>query len=97
LARETGGGASRDPYGTLTTRQREVLQLTAEGHSRVDIARRLGISSRTSEKHRAIALNKLGLRNRVELVRYALGRGILASSAGPEPGGPKPHDHHKTV
>ena len=75
-----------DPYQTLTAREREMLQLAAEGYSRVGMARRLGISSRTAETHRANALNKLGLRNRVEVVRYALGRGILAPFGG-SPGG----------
>jgi DNA-binding NarL/FixJ family response regulator len=71
-----------DPYQTLTAREREMLQLAAEGYSRVDMARRLGISSRTAETHRANALNKLGLRNRVEMIRYALGRGILVPLGG---------------
>ena len=75
--------AAADPYETLTAREREMFQLAAEGYSRVDMARRLGISSRTAETHRANALNKLGLRNRVEVVRYALGRGILVPLGGP--------------
>lgn len=74
--------AAADPYETLTAREREMLQLAAEGYSRVDMARRLGISSRTAETHRANALNKLGLRNRVEVVRYALARGILVPLGG---------------
>lgn len=69
--------AAADPYQTLTAREREMLQLAAEGYSRVGMAHRLGISSRTAEKHRAKALNKLGLRSRVDVIRYALGRGIL--------------------
>jgi len=74
--------ATRDPYETLTAREREMLQLAAEGYSRVDMARRLGISSRTAETHRANALNKLGLRSRVEVIRYALDRGILVPLGG---------------
>ena len=74
--------ATADPYETLTAREREMLQLAAEGYSRVDMARRLGISSRTAETHRANALKKLGLRNRIEVVRYALGRGILVPVGG---------------
>lgn len=97
LAVKTEGGAALDPYGTLTTRQREVLQLTAEGHARADIGRRLGISARTSERHRATAMAKLGLRNRVEVVRYALARGILVPLGGPEPAGPRRNDHREGV
>ena len=74
--------ATADPYETLTAREREMLQLAAEGYSRVDMARRLGISSRTAETHRANALNKLGLRSRVEVIRYALDRGILVPLGG---------------
>ena len=82
FGRESRRRAVADPYETLTAREREMLQLAAEGYSRVDMARRLGISSRTAETHRANALNKLGLRNRVEVVRYALGRGILVPFGG---------------
>lgn len=74
--------AAADPYETLTAREREMLQLAAEGYSRVDMARRLGISSRTAETHRANALHKLGLRSRAEVIRYALGRGILVPVGG---------------
>lgn len=89
LAAKTRGAAAHDAYETLTTRQREVFQLTAEGHSRVDTARRLRISARTSEAHRADALAKLGLRTRVDVIRYALARRILAPPGGPETSGPK--------
>ena len=81
-ALESQRRAAADPYETLTAREREMLQLAAEGYSRVDMASRLGISSRTAETHRANALNKLGLRNRVEVIRYALGRGILVPLGG---------------
>lgn len=69
--------ASIDPYHALTAREREILQLVAEGHTSVDIAARLFISARTVESHRANFMNKLGLRTQTELVRYALRRGIL--------------------
>lgn len=74
---------SIDLYETLTAREREVLQLTAEGYTRASIARRLDISRRTAEAHRANALHKLRLHDRVELVRYALARGILLPPGGP--------------
>lgn len=67
-----------DPYETLTTREREVLRLAAEGLSNSDIADRLSISPRTVEVHRAHMMKKLGLRNQTHLVRYAIQRGILS-------------------
>jgi two-component system, NarL family, response regulator NreC len=66
-----------DLHDTLTNREREVLQLAAEGHTNAEIAGRLFISPRTVETHRANVLHKLGLRSQTELVRYALQRGIL--------------------
>ena len=66
-----------DIYETLTSREREVLHLVAEGYSNADIAARLSITRRTAETHRARVMRKLGLRNQAELIRYALRRGIL--------------------
>lgn len=66
-----------DPSEGLTTREREVLQLTAEGHSGAHIAERLFISPRTVETHRANLMRKLGVRNQKELVRFAVERGLL--------------------
>jgi two-component system, NarL family, response regulator NreC len=66
-----------DPYDTLTSREREILQLVAEGYSSTGIARRLTISARTAEAHRANAMRKLRLRNQAALIRYALSRGVL--------------------
>lgn len=64
------GRASR-PHDQLTLREREVLQLAAEGNSNATIASLLHISRRTVEMHRARAMRKLGLRNLADLVRYA--------------------------
>ena len=69
--------ASPDPYDLLTTREREVLVLAAEGMTNPDIGTRLGISSRTAETHRANLLRKLGLKGQQTLTRYALRRGLL--------------------
>jgi DNA-binding NarL/FixJ family response regulator len=66
-----------DAYNTLTTREREVLQLAAEGHSNAEIAARLFISRRTVETHRASVFQKLGLQTQTDIVRYALRRGII--------------------
>jgi DNA-binding NarL/FixJ family response regulator len=66
-----------DPYETLTTREREVLHLAAEGRTNAEIAAALGISPRTVETHRGNLMRKLGLRTLTDLIRYALRRGIL--------------------
>jgi DNA-binding NarL/FixJ family response regulator len=68
-------------YLGLTTREREVLQLTAEGHSNTQIAERLSISRRTVEGHRANILRKLNLSSKLELIRYAIHQGIIPASA----------------
>ncbi len=66
-----------DKHETLTTREREVLQLSAEGHTSSVIASRLGISTRTAETHRSRLMHKLGLHTQSDLIRYALKRGII--------------------
>jgi DNA-binding NarL/FixJ family response regulator len=66
-----------DPYETLTNREREVLQMAAEGHSSTEIAERLTISARTVETHRSNLMRKLGLSNQTELIRFAIRKGIL--------------------
>jgi two-component system response regulator NreC len=70
-------GSSLDLYETLTTREREVLQLAAQSCSHADIASRLSISPRTVEAYRANVMRKLGLRTQTDLIRYALRQGIL--------------------
>ncbi len=69
-------GALTDEH--LSPREAEVLQLIALGHTSVEIARMLKLSPRTVETHRARIHQKLGLRTRAELVRYALARGLLS-------------------
>jgi len=66
-----------DSYESLTGREREVLQLVAEGYSSTRIARRLAISVRTAEAHRANVMRKLRLKNYTALIKYALARGVL--------------------
>jgi DNA-binding NarL/FixJ family response regulator len=65
---------SEDP---LTPRETEVVKLIAEGNSSKDIARTLVISEKTVERHRANILEKLGMRDRVHLTRYAIRRGLV--------------------
>ncbi len=74
---ESNQKSASDPYQTLTNREREILQMAAEGYSSAEIGKRLSISPRTAELHRARMMNKLGLKNQTDLVRYAFKRGIL--------------------
>jgi DNA-binding NarL/FixJ family response regulator len=69
----TGGDAGRDP---LSPRETEVVKLIAEGHSTREIAEVLVISEKTVDRHRANVLAKLGMRNRVDITRYAIRRGL---------------------
>ena len=64
-------------YDRLTDREREVLQLIAEGHSNQSIAEQLVISVKTVEAHKAHIMSKLGARNRTDLIRYAIRRGLI--------------------
>jgi DNA-binding NarL/FixJ family response regulator len=64
----------------LTTREQEVLLLTARGHTNKEIAERLKISVKTVEAHKAHAMEKLELKNRADIVRYALRQGWLQES-----------------
>lgn len=66
-----------DPYDTLTTRELEVLDLSAKGGTNAEIASLLCISRRTVESHRASIMRKLGLHTQTDLIRYALQRGLL--------------------
>ena len=62
--------------GRLTPRQREVLQLVAEGHTRKDIASLLNISVKTVEFHKGRIMDRLGLRTASELTKYAVAHGV---------------------
>src|SRR5262249_11854242 len=73
------GGAREHASGSrLTARQREVLQLHAEGRSAKEVAAVLKISIRTAEVHKARILEALGLRTTAELVQYAIRNGIIS-------------------
>jgi len=67
----------RDPYETLTDRERQILHLTAEGYTSREIAERLFISPRTVEKHRENLMAKLGIHSQAELIHYAVQRGLV--------------------
>lgn len=66
-----------NPYANLTPREREVFHLIVEGLSTKEVARKLDLSVKTAENHRYRILEKLDMRNTVELVRYAARRGLL--------------------
>jgi DNA-binding NarL/FixJ family response regulator len=67
----------RTPQTVLTPREDEVLKLIAEGRSSKEIARDLTIAVKTVERHRANILAKLGMRDRVDLTRYAIRAGLI--------------------
>jgi DNA-binding NarL/FixJ family response regulator len=67
----------RDPYDSLTDREKQVLRLVAEGRSSKEVAESLGIAVKTAMSHREHLMEKLGLHNRTDLVRFALRRGVI--------------------
>ncbi len=76
---QDGSGKRKDPTRTLTPRQREVLQLLAEGRSAKDAAAILGISPRTAEFHKYRMMRELGIRTNAELMQYAIKHGVVAT------------------
>ena len=71
------GGHGEEQFDVLTPRELEVLKLIAEAHTSKEIAELLFISIKTVERHRQNILDKLGMRDRVELTRYAIRRGLI--------------------
>ncbi len=69
---------SQDPYGQLTDREREILKLLAEGYTGQEIADMLVISPKTVEGHKTNLMSKLDIHNRIDLVKYALRKGIIS-------------------
>jgi DNA-binding NarL/FixJ family response regulator len=74
---DRAGQGEATPEEPLTPRELEVLKLIAEAHTSKEIASRLFISIKTVERHRQNILDKLGMRDRVELTRYAIRRGLI--------------------
>lgn len=74
---ENGGAQSEDLF---TAREKEVLQLIAEGHTNLEIAKKLFISLKTVQTHRAHIMEKLDLHDRTELIKYAISKGIISVS-----------------
>ena len=71
------GGRGEEQFDVLTPRELEVLKLIAEAYTSKEIASALFISIKTVERHRQNILDKLGMRDRVELTRYAIRRGLI--------------------
>jgi len=76
LSREAD--AEPDPLAALTSRQREILQLVAEGHSSKQIASMLNLSVKTVEAHRSQIMERLGVRDVTGLVRFAIRAGLIS-------------------
>jgi two-component system response regulator NreC len=79
--RKSPDAALGDPYESLSERERQILLLAAMGHTNRDIARSLGLSEQTVHSNRANVMEKLGLHDRVELLRYTVRRGLLSASS----------------
>ena len=77
LIREWMSDATTGPSEPLTNREQEVLKLIAEAHTNREIGEILHLSEKTVESHRGNILRKLGMRDRVQLVRYAIRRGLV--------------------
>ena len=77
LLREWMEDEASGPVEPLTLREREVLKLIAEAHTNKQIGETLHLSEKTIESHRANLMRKLEMRDRVELVRYAIRRGLI--------------------
>ena len=77
LVREWMADDSTGPREPLSPREQEVIKLIAEAHTNREISGILQLAEKTVESHRANILRKLGMRDRVELVRYAIRRGLV--------------------
>ena len=77
LIREWMADQRSGPAVPLTPREEQVVKLIAEAHTNAQIAQILHLAEKTVESHRANVLRKLGMRDRVELVRYAIRRGLI--------------------
>ena len=74
----TSAKGETDPYQRLTDREREVLKLVAEGHTAREIAEMLVVSPKTVEWYKTSLMNKLSIRNKADLIKYAIRKGLIA-------------------
>ena len=77
-------GGKKEPFAHLTSREREVLVLIAEGQSNKEIATKLGIGVRTIETHRERIMRRLGIHSVAGLTKYAIANGLISLESGPE-------------
>jgi DNA-binding NarL/FixJ family response regulator len=75
------GETTDDTFEHLSPRQREILQLIAEGHTTKEVAARLGVSVKTAETHRSLLMKRLEIHDVAGLVRYAIRVGIASASS----------------
>ena len=85
LVRYASARHEEAPKEQLSVREREVLQLVAEGHGNQEIARRLVLSVKTVEAHKDHVARKLGIRGRTELIKYAIRTGMIELEGTAEP------------
>ena len=78
-------GGKKEPFTQLTSREREVLVLIAEGQSNKEIADRLGIGVRTIETHRERIMRRLGIHSVAGLTKYAIANGLISLESGSAP------------
>ena len=82
-------GGKKEPFAQLTSREREVLVLIAEGQSNKEIADRLGIGVRTIETHRERIMRRLNIHSVAGLTKYAIANGLISlENGGATPGKP---------
>lgn len=77
---ESIGGYNPDPYDKLSTRERQVLQLIAEGKTNRMIGEKLGLATKTVDTHRTRLMRKLNIHDQTSLVKFAIRKGIVSVS-----------------
>jgi len=82
LSQFVSSGGKKEPFAQLTSREREVLVLIAEGQSNKEIANKLGIGVRTIETHRERIMRRLGIHSVAGLTKYAIANGLISLEAG---------------
>jgi two-component system nitrate/nitrite response regulator NarL len=83
LSEFVNSGGKKEPFSQLTSREREVLVLIAEGQSNKEIADKLGIGVRTIETHRERIMRRLNIHSVAGLTKYAIANGLVALEPGP--------------
>ena len=73
-----GEDGRKDPYDLLTDREREVLKLVVEGHTAREVADMLVVSPKTVEWYKTSLMNKLGIRNKTELIKFAIRKSLIS-------------------